>query len=80
MSAVEVKVVHGEVGVLKEVHLHHKEHIQKCFLVIDYENQIYWGSLLFDDAELCLRVAKALRERIGRSIKDIADADLSSAV
>ena len=70
-----VKKVSGEVGVLIYVYAAPESH--KCYLVIEYDNQNYTSTLLFDDSRFCRQVAHLLRQHVGSSIKDIGDLDVS---
>lgn len=49
----------------------------KVFLVIDYQGEIYVGSLIFKDPAFCKQISHFLPDHIGRPIKDIGDLDLS---
>ena len=52
------KVVRGEVGTLKYVFA--KENISsKCFLVIEHDEELYVGALIFGDHALCKQVYKS---------------------
>jgi hypothetical protein len=65
----------GEVGALIYVYAASGSH--KCDLVIEYENENYTGTLLFDSARFCQQFADLLRQHIGKPIKDIGDLDVS---
>jgi hypothetical protein len=65
----------GDVGVL--IYVHAASGSNKCDLVIEYENENYTGTLLFDEAKFCHQVADLLRQHIGKSIKDIGDLEVS---
>ena len=65
----------GEVGVL--IYVHAASGSIKCDLVIEYENEYYTGTLLFDEARFCHQVADLLRQHIGKSITEIGDLDVS---
>jgi len=52
----------------------------KCFLVIDFHDEAYIGSLIFKDHSFCDQISRLLRDHIGRSIKDVGDLDLSSTL
>jgi hypothetical protein len=49
-----VKAVNGEVGVL--IYVHAGADSPKCYLVIEDENENYTGTLLFDNARLCVKL------------------------
>jgi hypothetical protein len=69
-----VKAMTGEDGVL--ICVHAATDSDKCFLVIELENENYTGTLIFDDAKLCHQVADLLRRYTGKPIKDIGDLDV----
>jgi hypothetical protein len=48
------KTVNGEIGVLRYVHAN-SEVSNKCYLVIDHENEKYVGWIVFDDNAFCAR-------------------------
>ncbi len=73
-----VKVVKGEVGVLKYVHSNSE--LSKCFLVIDYQSETYVGCILCRDHAFCNQISHLLRDHVGRPIKEIGDLDLSSTL
>ena len=50
---------------------------KKCYLTIDFGNQRYLGTLLFSDDKMCWFITRTLKNRIGLSIKEIGDLDLS---
>ncbi len=70
-----VKAVNGEVGVL--IYVYAVADSRKCYLVIEYENQNYTGTLLFDDASLCREIVNLLQHHLGQSIQKIGDLDVS---
>jgi hypothetical protein len=70
-----VKAVTGEDGILMYVHA--ATDSNKCWLIVEYENQNYTGTLLFDEAKFCHQVSALLRQHIGKSIKEIGDLDVS---
>ena len=74
-----VKTLMGEVGILKYVHSNSLMS-NKCFLIIDFQDEAYIGSLIFKDHSFCDQISHLLRDHIGRSIKDIGDLDLSSTL
>jgi hypothetical protein len=69
-----VKAVNGELGVL--IYVYAAADSRKCYLVIEYENEHYTGTLLFDDARSCRQVTQFLQHHRGRSIKEIGDLDI----
>jgi hypothetical protein len=70
-----VKAMTGEDGVL--IYVHAATDSDKCFLVIEIENENYTGTLLFGDPKFGHHVADLLRQHIGSSIKQIGDLDVS---
>jgi hypothetical protein len=70
------KTIKGEVGILIKVITGPALH-NKCFLVIEYEQERYIGSLLFDDTMFCWAIHQLLTNYIGCSIEAIGDLDLS---
>lgn len=65
----------GETGTLKRVE-YDTTTTGKCFLLMEHENQDYVGTLLFDDGMFCWLLSVALKQHIGKSIKEIGDLDL----
>lgn len=78
-SAAEYNIIRGEVGVLEEVLYRQSDQRPRCHLVIEHLSQRLLGTLLFDDAVFCALLVKALRSRIGWSIKELGDLDLPRA-
>ena len=68
--------IDGEVGILKYA-LTVRRLNNKCFLIIEHENERYSATLSFNDAEFFLHVYHLLKNRVGRPIKEIGDLDLS---
>jgi hypothetical protein len=66
----------GEVGVLKLVHSNSLMP-NKCFLVIDFAEEAYIGSLIFKDHAFCGQISNLLRDHVGHPIKEIGDMDVS---
>ena len=69
-------ILHGEIGILKKV-VPKSALDHKCYLVIEYENKRYIGSLIFDDVMFCRLLYSVLHNHIGKSIREIGDVDLS---
>jgi hypothetical protein len=66
----------GEVGALEDVVV--SELIDnKVFMFIKYQGFRYMGFMGFDDPTFCSQIRTRLKANIGRSIKEIADLDLS---
>jgi hypothetical protein len=71
-----VKTVQGEVGTL--IYVYANELVsEKCYLVIDYEQESYVGCLIFDSRAFCAQIVQLLRKHLGRQISEIGDLDLS---
>jgi hypothetical protein len=66
----------GEVGILKYVHSNSLMS-NKCFLVIDFQEEAYIGSLIFKDHAFCGQISNLFRDHVGWPIKDIGDLDVS---
>jgi hypothetical protein len=65
----------GEIGVLASADCDRTG--RRCYLSMDFQNERYIGTLLFNDFAFCVLIAKALKTRIGLSIKEIGDLDFS---
>jgi hypothetical protein len=71
-----VKAVTGEEdGILIDVHA--ATDSSRCDLIVQYENEDYTGTLLFDEPKFCHQLAALLRQHIGKSIKEIGDSEVS---
>lgn len=70
-----VKTVRGEVGILTYVFAN-EQISNKCYLVIDHEQNTYVGCLIFDDSTFCRQIAGFLRAYLGRPISEIGDLDI----
>ena len=78
LSAHENKKVRGEVGILKEVAFPiANSRMTRCHLTIEFDNEMYVGTLLFDDPAFCFLIGKVLQNHVGRSVREIGDIDLS---
>jgi len=73
------KTVKGEVGVLRYVH-GRPAISNKCFLVIEQQQERYVGCLIFDDLAFCAQITEVLKGHYGRAIKDIGDLDVSQTL
>jgi hypothetical protein len=51
--------------------------VYRIFLFIDYQGRRYMGSMAFDDERFCAEIYSVLKYRVGYSIKQIGDLDLS---
>ena len=66
----------GEIGTLQQV-LKNDLFKNRIFLFIDYQGRRYMGSMAFDDERFCTEIYIVLKYRVGYSIKEIGDSDLS---
>ena len=65
-----------EIGYLERVRV--KPDLKACiFLTIDHNGSNYMGSMTFDDSVFCLQLCELLKSKIGRSIREIGDLDVS---
>jgi hypothetical protein len=78
-STYGAKRVTGEIGVLTYVYANRRV-ANKCFLVIDHEQETYVGSLVCANPSTCAEITDFLLRHIGRPLKDIGDMDLSATV
>jgi len=66
----------GEVGTLRAVWKH--ELLDTCvFLFIQYKGFRFTGSMYFDDPESCNEMDAFLKSKVGCSIREIGDLELS---
>jgi hypothetical protein len=70
------KTVMGEVGVLNLVYAN-PQISNKCYLVIQHEDDRYVGCLIFDNKSFCRQITEYLRLQTGRTIEDIGGLDVS---
>ena len=70
----------GEVGVLREVRMHEAaaEACLRVYLLIDYDERLYMGCLLFDDAPFERAVYDLLEQHRGERIEDLGRLDVSA--
>jgi predicted oxidoreductase len=69
------RTLSGELGILVNADCDRSG--KSCYLTIDFENKRYLGTLLFSDDKMYWLITKILKNRIGLSIKEIGDLDLS---
>src|SRR6185369_7341139 len=69
------KLLKGEIGVLKFTLANSAS--EKCFLVIEYDNNPYVGCLICSDLAFSAQLASILHTQSGRTIKEIGDLDLA---
>jgi hypothetical protein len=70
------KIIRDEVGILRYLYAYESSS-NKCYLIIEHEEEHYIGTLLFDDATFCRQITSLLRQHIGRPIEEIGDLNLS---
>jgi hypothetical protein len=51
--------------------------VNRCFLLIFYEDSSYLGHLLFDDEIFCGQIVKVLQTHCNRPIAEIGSLDVS---
>lgn len=66
----------GEIGILAHIH-HYVGEYNKIFLIVEHEGEAFVGGLLFDDVAFSEQLARLLKSKIGRSIREIGNLDLS---
>jgi hypothetical protein len=66
----------GEIGTLQQV-LMNELFNYRIFLFVDYQGRRYMGSMAFEDEGFCAEIYGVLKSRVGYSIKQIGDLDLS---
>jgi len=71
----DLKSLRGEIGRLKYV-LPNKT-FDRCFLIIEHENEAYIGCLFFDDRMFCAQMVTILGNHAGLTVKEIGDLNLS---
>lgn len=70
----------GEVGVLKQVIPPTMNPWDRCFLIMEHDDQEYMGILLIEDSRLCHEIYNVLVEHLGEPIQQIGDIELSGTV
>lgn len=66
----------GEIGYLAQV-LTNPASEKLLFLIITHQASQYMGAMVFDDPIFCGQLSELLKSKIGLSIKEIGDLDLS---
>jgi hypothetical protein len=66
----------GEIGILQQV-LTNDLINHKLYIFIDYQGRRYMGVMAFDDAPFWRGIYTLLNSKLGLSIKEIGDLDLS---
>jgi hypothetical protein len=70
----------GEIGILKSVGRSQVEPTKRCYLSIEFEDEFYLGTLLFEDGVFCRQVYQLLQNHVGKSIKEIGDLEVSQTL
>ena len=66
----------GEIGFLERAMMH--ELFDKIiFLFVEHQGQRYMGSMQFDDPQFCYQIYAVLLAKVGLSIQEIGDLDVS---
>jgi len=66
-------------GMLKHAILH-DQFPNKCFLVIEYNEQRFITPLMFDDTTFCEEISALLQRQCGHTIEEIGELDLVRAL
>jgi hypothetical protein len=69
--------VSGELGMLREVRLNDSGRLAKCYLIIDYNQNLYMGCEFFRDKAFALQLFQLLESQRGRPIEEIGGLDVS---
>lgn len=69
------KLLRGEIGTLIDTYTVWGDPC--CFLVIEHESDTYVGAVLLEDAAFSRRVCELLKQKVGQSISQIGDLDMS---
>ena len=67
----------GEVGILKGVVRSRIEPHDRCFLVMEHCGAEYVGALLLSDPAFCQEIFHILNTRVGETVWEIGNVDLS---
>ena len=70
-----LNTVKGEVGVLAYAHANPNVS-GKCYLVMEYEDETYVGTLTFESQAFCRKVSDFLNQHPKKPIKEIGDLEL----
>jgi hypothetical protein len=66
----------GEVGTLQQVWMHGT--LDNClFIFIEHQGFFYTGAMYFDDPGFCAQMYSLMKSKLGRSVKEIGDLELS---
>lgn len=71
------ETLHGEIGTLDQVLLSRVDPYTRCYLMIEFNNELYMGTLLFEDAAFCRQFCEFLQHYVGKSIREIGSLSVS---
>ena len=69
----------GEAGILTNLGLAQIEPITTCYLTVQFEGELYMGTVLCDGA-LCRGLVTLLKHHMGKPMQEIGDLDLSDVL
>lgn len=67
----------GEIGILDRVVLSKVDPFTRCYLLIDFSDDEYIGTLLLEDPGFCRQMFHLLQQHLGEPIEKIGRLDLS---
>jgi hypothetical protein len=79
MSGSQEKKLPPDSATLINVALSRIDPVTICYLTVQHEDETYMGTLLCKDSFFCQTIYDVLKEKFGRSIKEIADFELPDA-
>ena len=68
------RVIAGEVGILRHIE-YNARYNTRCLLLVEYDGEIFIGTLRFDDIAFCSLFANTLKNHTSRSVGDIGRLD-----
>jgi hypothetical protein len=72
----DLKTLRGEIGILKSIVARDLGRSTRCFLIIEYNGELYLGDLLISDPVACDYISQMIACCIGLGISHIGDLDL----
>src|SRR5262245_65889928 len=76
LQDIATPALQGEIGTLTQVLLSRIGPYKTCYLLIDFKDRSYMGTLLFDDATFCRQVHDLLQQHLGESIRQVGNVDV----
>jgi hypothetical protein len=73
----DLKGFRGEVGRLKYVLPSTQS--DRCFLVMEHATNAYVSCMFFDDAIFCAQIMTILKNKVGHTIREIGNLDVSGS-